>query len=81
MSMTIQVDYYAAFREQRGRAGESVQTAARTPLELYGELQRQHGFAWQPGSLQVAVNDEFCEWHTPLQTGDRVVFIAPVSGG
>jgi sulfur-carrier protein len=81
MSISVQVDYYAAFREQRGCASETVQTAAKTALELYGELQARHGFRWPAGNLQVAVNDEFRDWGEALNAGDRVVFIAPVSGG
>jgi len=27
------------------------------------------------------VNDEFCDWETPLRDGDLVVFIPPVAGG
>ncbi|MDP7399502.1 MAG: MoaD/ThiS family protein, partial [Lentisphaeria bacterium] len=31
--------------------------------------------------LKVAINDAFCDWGTPLQTGDAIVFIPPVAGG
>lgn len=81
MAIPVQVDYYASFREQRGCAGETVHTTAATALDLYAELQARHNFSWAPGSLQVAVNDEFCDWDAALRPGDRVVFIAPVSGG
>jgi molybdenum cofactor guanylyltransferase len=77
----IHIDYYAALRERCGRQQETLETGASTPLELYAELRARYGFPWPPDSLQVAVNDEFRAWTEPLTAGDRVVFIAPVSGG
>jgi molybdopterin converting factor small subunit len=81
MTRSVRIDYYAAFREQRGCSSETVETAAATPFDLYTELQQRHGFGWSAQSLQVAVNDEFCAWSAPLAAGDTIVFIAPVSGG
>jgi molybdopterin converting factor small subunit len=78
---SVRIDYYAAFREQRGCSTETVETAAPTALDLYAELRQRHGFMHAADSLQVAVNDEFCPWTAPLADGDTVVFIAPVSGG
>ena len=40
--MQIKVQYYAILREQAGRSEETVATAARTPLDLYTELQGRH---------------------------------------
>ena len=80
-SRSLSIEYYAAFREQRGVAQETVATTAGTPLELYAELAAKHGFPWGTEKLRVAVNDEFCGWLAPLGAGDRIVFIAPVAGG
>ena len=79
--MQIKVQYYAILREQAGRSEESVTTSARTPLDLYGELQRRHPFSLGAESLRVAINAEFSEWSQPLAEGDAVVFIPPVAGG
>ena len=38
----VSVRYFALLREQAGRGSESLQTAARTPQELYEQLQREH---------------------------------------
>jgi molybdopterin converting factor small subunit len=81
LTKSVRIDYYAAFREQRGCSNETLETAAATLFDLYAELQQRHGFGWSPQSLQVAVNDEFCPWSAQLAEGDAVVFIAPVSGG
>jgi molybdopterin-guanine dinucleotide biosynthesis protein A len=80
-SMQIKVQYYAILREQAGRSEETVATAARTPRDLYGELQRRHPFSLGADSLRVAINAEFSDWSQPLAEGDAVVFIPPVAGG
>jgi molybdopterin converting factor small subunit len=58
-----------------------VESAARTPQELYEELRAQRGLQLAPESLRVAVNDEFGDWSQPLVEGDTVVFLPPVAGG
>jgi len=80
-AMQIKVQYFALLREQAGRSEETVATAARTPLDLYAELQRRHPFSLGAESLRVAINAEFSEWSRPLVEGDAVVFIPPVAGG
>jgi molybdopterin-guanine dinucleotide biosynthesis protein A len=77
----ITVQYYALLREQARCSGESLQTAAGTPSELYGELNVRHGFTLPPQLLRVAVNSQFADWSQPLADGDTVVFIPPVAGG
>jgi molybdopterin-guanine dinucleotide biosynthesis protein A len=79
--MQIKVQYFAILREQAGRSEETVATAARTPLDLYTELQRRHPFSLGAESLRVAINAEFSDWSRPLAEGDAVVFIPPVAGG
>jgi molybdopterin converting factor subunit 1 len=73
--------YYALLREQAGRVSEVVDSAARTPAELYAELAGRHGFRLAPAQLRVAVNSAFADWDRPLADGDEVVFIPPVAGG
>jgi molybdopterin-guanine dinucleotide biosynthesis protein A len=77
----IKVQYYALLREQAGRSDEALETSARTPRELYQELQRRHPFSLAPEMLRVAINAEFGEWSQSLADGDSVVFIPPVAGG
>jgi Molybdopterin converting factor, small subunit len=77
----VRIQYFAVLREQAGCSEEQRQTAAATPAELYDEVRGAHGFTLPRTMLRVAVNDEFCEWSSPLQPGDRVVFIPPVAGG
>jgi molybdopterin converting factor subunit 1 len=78
---TISVQYFALLREERGCSSEQLETDVPTALALYRELQLRHGFRLEPERLRVAINEEFKAWDTPLQPGDEVVFIPPVSGG
>ena len=77
----IVIHYFALLREQRGCASEEVETAARTPLELYRELRGRYDFSLSGEALQVAVNDEFRAWDVPLADRDAVAFLPPVAGG
>ena len=81
MTQTVHVQYFAALREQAGRASESLETSAAPPRELYVELRQRHGLALPESLLRIAINEEFCDWERPLVEGDRVVFIPPVAGG
>lgn len=78
---SFNIQYFAILREQRGCSVEMLESAAVTAADLYAELQEKHGFELDAESLKVAINDAFCDWSTPLQTGDAIVFIPPVAGG
>ena len=77
----VDVCYFAVLREKRGLSTEAVSTSAGSVLDLYEELREQHTFSVDPGQLKVVVNEEFCEWSTPLKDGDTIVFVPPVAGG
>ena len=79
--MQLKIQYYALMREQAGRSEETIDTAAATPADLYGELAARYGFTLSREQLKVAVNNEFSDWTRPLSQGDAVVFIPPVAGG
>lgn len=78
---TVQLQYFAVFREQRGIGAETCQTAAMTPRQLYAELQQAHDFKLSTDHVRVAVNDEFADWDSTLPENAKVVFIPPVAGG
>jgi molybdopterin converting factor subunit 1 len=79
--INVTARYFAAFRERAGRDTETLDTAARTAADLYGELARRHGFADSMARCKVAVNDELADWNAPLTAGDEVLFFPPVAGG
>lgn len=78
---TVQVQYFAQLREEAGRAEETVQTEAASVAELFDELSRRHEFSLASDRLRVAVNAEFADWDTALNSNDLVVFIPPIAGG
>ncbi len=81
VSLQVQVKFFAVLREQAGVSTLECTTAARTSAELYRELQAKHGLQFPADLLRVAINERYVAMDTPLQSGDRVVFIPPVAGG
>ena len=79
--ITVNIQYYAIFREQRGQHEEQIETQAKTARTLYEELANQHGFTMPIESLHVVINEEFSDWNDMLNNDDTVVFIPPVAGG
>lgn len=81
MTYTVQVQYFAILREQRGLSEEKLTTQATTPAALYEEVRARHGFTLPVDRIRAAVNDEFVAGDALLREGDRLVFIPPVAGG
>ena len=76
---TVNVKYFALFRERAGCDGERLTTGATTAGELYAELSPRLGL---PATMvRAAVNGEFVEDDHALREGDEVVFVPPVAGG
>lgn len=76
---TIDVRYFALFRERAGCDGERITTHAQTTAELYAELAPRLGL--DPSLVRAAVNGEFVDDPYSLHEGDEVVFVPPVAGG
>ncbi len=79
--ITVHLQYFAILRDQRGQLEEALSVPSQTVGELYQSLSRRYGFTLERTALRVSVNQQFVDWSTPLQDGDEVVFIPPVSGG
>ena len=79
--MRLEVCYFALFREQTGRASETVDWNGGTAAELFTEMTRRHAGLKQETAALVAINDEMKPWETELADGDRVLFFPPVAGG
>lgn len=81
--MKVKVLYFGRLKELSGTAEESVELREGSPIE---ELFRQCAAVrpelskFRP-SLVAARNREFAAWDTPLNAGDEVGFLPPVSGG
>ena len=78
---TLHVHYFALYRAATGVTEESVETSARTPRDLFGEMVGKHPALAHYQSCQVAVNDQLSGWETELADGDKILFFPQVSGG
>jgi molybdopterin-guanine dinucleotide biosynthesis protein A len=79
--ITVTVCYFASLRDDTGTSEEAITTRSQTPAALFAELQTRHSFRHAQNELRVAINDTFRPWDAPLKSGDKLVFIPPVSGG
>ncbi len=85
----VRVRLFAGLRERMGWGERLVPlgdaAAPLTPLELWRRLGLGDGRAGADGELppglRVAVNQAFAPADTPLQPGDEVAFLPPISGG
>ncbi len=80
-SIEIQLEYYALFRTCTKKSGEILKLESQDPVDLYDQLHLQYRFPISRDRIHLVVNDEYSPWEKPLQQGDTVVFIPPVSGG
>ena len=78
---TYQIHYFGLLGERRGLAEETITSTATTARELYESLAAGHSFGMSRGDLRAAVNDEMVSWEHPLNDGDQVAFLPPMSGG
>jgi molybdopterin converting factor subunit 1 len=81
-SHKIHVRFFAVLREQAGCSSVDFESAASDAAGLYAELQTRYpGLVFPSPLLKVSVNERYVAMNTPLQAGDRVVFIPPIAGG
>lgn len=78
---TYQIHYLGLLADRRGLATETISCEAATPAGLYRELCAAHPLGLAMRDVRVAVNDEFAAWDRPLENGDRIAFLPPMSGG
>lgn len=78
---SIDVRYFAQFREKAGKDSEIVNISVSTYLELYKYLSEKYDFGMPGEMIQIAVDDEFTNINFPLSDNAKVVFIPPVAGG
>jgi len=79
--MKLNITYYAMFREQAGCSGETIDADGTDAVALFDMLKEKYDFSMCRSHVRLAVNDAFVDWNTPLNDGDRLVFIPPVAGG
>ena len=80
-SFRIKMDYYALFEACAGKSAEELSIDSADPARLYDDLRKRYRFPLDRSLVHLAVNDAYASWDSPLSSGDRVVFVPPVSGG
>ncbi len=80
--MKIRVIYFAAIRDLVERDEETIEISrgAASTEDLVKELLTRHSRLVMEG-VRLAVNEEFVDDSHPLNDGDTVALIPPVSGG
>ena len=82
-SIPIKVLFFGRLKEIVGRSEDSLDLAEGASIEdLFDRYRASHPeLANYRSSLVASRNQEFTAWSTPLQAGDEVAFLPPVSGG
>jgi len=78
---TITVQYFAMFREHAGLAEETLETEAKTAVDVFETTRSRHGSTEPNGHCKVAINDHMADWDSPVSDGDTVLLFPPVAGG
>lgn len=78
---SYKIIYFGLLAERRGLHEEFISSDAKNAASLYQELDLRHNLGLEIRNFRVAVNDEFVTWEHPLQQGDGVAFLPPMSGG
>ena len=82
-SIQVKVLFFGRLKEVAGGAEELVELSPGSRIEeLFASfVARRPEFARYRSSLVASRNQEFAAWSTPLQRGDEIAFLPPVSGG
>ncbi|MBN8458195.1 MAG: MoaD/ThiS family protein [Verrucomicrobia bacterium] len=78
---TYHIHYFGLLAERRGLTDEATAADAATADEIFGILAARHALGISRAAVRVAVNDELVPWSHPLQDGDRIALLPPMSGG
>jgi molybdopterin synthase sulfur carrier subunit len=79
--ISVTLLWFAQMADQRGLSEETVTTETDTLSALFDQLAEKHNLSGNKEILRVAINDQYVDWHSPLNHNDTIVFIAPVAGG
>jgi molybdopterin converting factor small subunit len=78
---TINVRYFALFREQAGVGEETLTLDVATAFDVFEATRERHCSPEPHGHCKVAINDEMADWASPVEDGDTVLLFPPVAGG
>ena len=81
MNHRYQIGYFGLLADRRGLSSETITHPPATPADLYREISAAHELGLAMDDIRAAVNDEFAAWDRPLEDGDHIAFLPPMSGG
>lgn len=79
--MIVEVKFFARYREITGIEAEELETAAADLEGFMLDLFRKYPKLSSEKNMLVAVNEAFADPKAPLNEGDTVAVLPPVSGG
>jgi len=83
MTIHVQVQFFARFRETLGTESERLEGSFFT-VEAVRQHLLQRGGVWEvlkEQSIMCARNQELCSLNEPVEQGDEVAFFPTVTGG
>jgi|ERR1700761_9282206 molybdopterin synthase sulfur carrier subunit len=82
-AIRLNVLFFGRLKDAIGHSQESIEIAPNSRIEdVFAQCAARYpGLAEHRTAIAVSRNREFAAWSTPLQSGDEVAFLPPVSGG
>ncbi|ADE53357.1 molybdopterin converting factor subunit 1 [Coraliomargarita akajimensis] len=79
--MQITILYFAQLAELAGKTEEQRHVDSSSVEQLYHSLKEDYTFPHSFDAIQVAINHELTPEGRPLQDGDTLTFLPPMTGG
>jgi molybdopterin synthase sulfur carrier subunit len=82
-TIRLNVLFFGRLKDAIGHAQESIEIPSDSRIEdLFAHCAARYpALAEHRTAIAVSRNREFAAWTTPLQPGDEIAFLPPVSGG
>ena len=79
--MKLHLRYFASLRDAAGTDVEEIEVDHGDAAAIFESAADRYRFSLPRSRVRLAVNGEMTEWSRPLQSGDELAFLPPVSGG
>lgn len=79
--MHLHILYFAQLADIAGKTEETIDSDESTPEQLYLKLSAQYAFPLSFEQIQVAINHQLSAHRNPLNEGDTIAFLPPMTGG